>query len=187
MTAAAARRDGDGDGDGDGGAAYAGLGAERFLIVGPDGAMQEVTATDASWACFEDIELLPAFIDVGETASGNRSVLDSRSEHDRSFSGRRPPAVGMGLLNPNPGLAPHIFRAGRLRLDDLDGYAMTEVAQAWTKVIPKYLFRHVVDTHESRDVRNVYGRCRPGLLDRGRQRGDVVLDRDRDHESVAEE
>lgn len=59
---------------------YVGLGAERFRIAGPDGTVQEITSTQASWACFEDAELLPAFVDVGRTASG-KVVLDSASEH----------------------------------------------------------------------------------------------------------
>jgi hypothetical protein len=59
---------------------YAGLGAERFRIFDPAGTVQETTSTDASWACFEDSELLPAFVDVGQTVSGN-VVLDSQSPH----------------------------------------------------------------------------------------------------------
>lgn len=59
---------------------YAGLGAERFRIFDTEGAVQEITSTDASWACFEDSELLPAFVDVGQTVSGY-VVLDSASPH----------------------------------------------------------------------------------------------------------
>ena len=59
---------------------YAGLGAERFGIVGPDGVAQEVTVTAASWACFEDEELLPAFVDAGQRVSG-LVALDSRTAH----------------------------------------------------------------------------------------------------------
>ena len=59
---------------------YAGLGAERFRIVDTDGVTQETTSTSASWACFEDSELLPPFVDLGDTVSG-AVVLDSATRH----------------------------------------------------------------------------------------------------------
>ena len=59
---------------------YAGLGAERFGIVDPDGVAQEVSVTDASWACFEDEEILAAFVEAGQGVSG-LVALDSRTDH----------------------------------------------------------------------------------------------------------
>lgn len=64
--------------------AFAPLGAEAFGIASPDGTVQEVTSTEASWACFEDDELLPPFVGVGESVSG-KVVLDSASEHGAVF------------------------------------------------------------------------------------------------------
>lgn len=66
--------------DSSGGRPYAGLGAERFGLVAPDGTTQDVTSTEASWACFEPSELLPPFVDAGESVSG-LVVLDSVSDH----------------------------------------------------------------------------------------------------------
>jgi hypothetical protein len=59
---------------------YAGLGAERFRLVAPNGAVQDVSSTEESWACFEPLELLPGFVDAGETVSG-LVVLDSADQH----------------------------------------------------------------------------------------------------------
>jgi len=59
---------------------YAPVGAELFRITAPDGRTQSVSSTDASWACFEPAELLPAFVDAGEPVSGV-VVLDSATEH----------------------------------------------------------------------------------------------------------
>jgi hypothetical protein len=53
--------------------------AEAFDVVGPGGAVQETTVTDASWACFDDDELLPPFLEPGGTVSG-KVVLDSASD-----------------------------------------------------------------------------------------------------------
>lgn len=59
---------------------YEVLGAERFRVAGPDGTFQEVSSTDASWACLEDDELAPPFVDAGESVTG-KVVLDSASDH----------------------------------------------------------------------------------------------------------
>ncbi|WP_418605750.1 hypothetical protein [Georgenia sp. SUBG003] len=53
--------------------------AETFDIVGPGGAVQGSTVTDASWACFDDDELLPPFLEPGRTVTG-KVVLDSVSD-----------------------------------------------------------------------------------------------------------
>jgi hypothetical protein len=58
---------------------YMPLVAETFDVVGPGGALQETTVTDASWACFENDELLPPFLEPGQTASG-KVVLDSAND-----------------------------------------------------------------------------------------------------------
>lgn len=56
------------------------LGADAFRIIAPDGTVQEVTSTDASWACYDDAELAPPFVGPDETAAGT-VVLDSATEH----------------------------------------------------------------------------------------------------------
>lgn len=61
---------------------YAAVGAEQFSLLTEQGVRQQVSSTDASWACFEDDQLLPAFVDDGATVAGI-VVLDSRSEHGR--------------------------------------------------------------------------------------------------------
>lgn len=66
--------------DGDGG--FAPIGAEQFSLLTEQGVRQQASSTDASWACFEDDELLPAFVDDGTTVAG-LVVLDSRFEHGR--------------------------------------------------------------------------------------------------------
>jgi len=53
--------------------------AEAFDVVGPGGGLQETTVTDASWACFDDDDLLPPFLEPGGTVSG-KVVLDSASD-----------------------------------------------------------------------------------------------------------
>lgn len=58
---------------------YMPLVAETFSIVTPEGGLQETTVTDASWACFEDDELLPPFLEPGQTASG-KIVLDAAND-----------------------------------------------------------------------------------------------------------
>lgn len=52
------------------------LGAETFGIVGPDGVIEDGTATTASWACFEMSQLLPPFVGPGEHGAG-KVVLDT--------------------------------------------------------------------------------------------------------------
>lgn len=59
---------------------YAPLGAEMFRVRSPDGEYQPITSTEESWACFENAELLPAFVDAGETVSG-KVVLDVATRH----------------------------------------------------------------------------------------------------------
>ena len=53
--------------------------AEAFDVVAPGGTLQETTVTDASWACFDDGELLPPFLEPGGSVSG-KVVLDSASD-----------------------------------------------------------------------------------------------------------
>lgn len=59
---------------------FAPTGAEVFRITGPDGVVQAISSTDASWACFEDPELLPPFMDSTNEVEG-KVVLDSRTDH----------------------------------------------------------------------------------------------------------
>lgn len=61
-------------------ALYASLGAEMFRIAAPDGTLQTISTTAESWECYPDAELLPAFVDGGETVSG-KVVLDAMTEH----------------------------------------------------------------------------------------------------------
>lgn len=61
---------------------YAPTSAEMYSLATSEGASQAVSTTDASWACFEDDELLPPFVDDGDTVTG-RVVLDSRTDHGR--------------------------------------------------------------------------------------------------------
>lgn len=61
-------------------APFAPTGAEMFRVSGPDGLVQAISSTEESWACFEDADLLPPFVDAGSTASG-KVVLDSRTDH----------------------------------------------------------------------------------------------------------
>lgn len=56
------------------------LGADLFRVASPEGTVQAISTTDASWACFPDGELLPPFVDAGEEVSG-RIVLDSLTAH----------------------------------------------------------------------------------------------------------
>lgn len=74
-----------------GGHSYAPISAEAFSLSTSEGASQAVSSTEASWACFEDDELLPPFVDVGESVTG-RLVLDSRTDHGRVAYG--PPGEG---------------------------------------------------------------------------------------------
>lgn len=61
---------------------YAPISAEMFSLATSEGAGQVVSSTDASWACLEDDELLPPFVDEGDSVTG-RIVLDSRTDHGR--------------------------------------------------------------------------------------------------------
>lgn len=58
--------------------AVAPLGAENFALRDSEGRAQAISSTDASWACFEDAELLPPFVDTSAPVSG-KVVLDSRT------------------------------------------------------------------------------------------------------------
>lgn len=58
----------------------AALGAETFRITGPDGRPQTISSTAQSWECFDGSELLPAFVEAGQSVSG-KVVLDAMSEH----------------------------------------------------------------------------------------------------------
>lgn len=62
------------------GASYAPLGAEMFRVRATDGSFQPIISTEASWECLESAQLLPAFVDNGETVSG-KVVLDVATEH----------------------------------------------------------------------------------------------------------
>jgi len=64
----------------DGSEGYLPLGADLFRVASPEGAVQAISTTDASWACFPDAELLPPFVDAGDEVSG-RIVLDSLTAH----------------------------------------------------------------------------------------------------------
>lgn len=59
---------------------YLPLGADSFRLASPEGRVQAISTTDASWACFPDAELLPPFVDAGDEVSG-RIVLDSLTAH----------------------------------------------------------------------------------------------------------
>ncbi len=56
------------------------LGAETFRVVAPDGTVQEISSTEASWACYDAADLAPPFVAPGEVATG-KVVLDSATEH----------------------------------------------------------------------------------------------------------
>lgn len=71
---------------------YAVLGPQDFSVVAPDGSVDDFTSTKASWACYEDADLMPPFLDVGDTATG-KIVLDVAS--DRGVLVYRP-GVGNG-------------------------------------------------------------------------------------------
>jgi len=60
------------------GSAVAPLGAENFALRDSQGLVQAISSTDASWACFEESELLPPFADTGGPVRG-KVVLDSRT------------------------------------------------------------------------------------------------------------
>jgi hypothetical protein len=51
---------------------------EAFRIVGPDGTVQDSVATASVWACFDDDELAPPFVEPGDVVTG-KIVLDSRT------------------------------------------------------------------------------------------------------------
>lgn len=53
---------------------------DRLRVADRDGVVQEVSTTDASWACFEPADLLPPFVDAGSVVTGT-VVLDSETEH----------------------------------------------------------------------------------------------------------
>lgn len=59
---------------------HAAVTPDIFRIAAPDGRLQEIVVTDASWACLENDSLLPPFVDLGRTVSG-KMVLDSASAH----------------------------------------------------------------------------------------------------------
>lgn len=61
-------------------ATYAPTGGEMFRVSGSDGLVQAISSTEESWACFEDADLLPPFVDSGSTVTG-KVVLDSRTDH----------------------------------------------------------------------------------------------------------
>lgn len=56
------------------------VGADVLRLTSPDGTPQRISNTDASWACFDTDELLPAFVDASSPQSG-LVVLDSRTAH----------------------------------------------------------------------------------------------------------
>jgi hypothetical protein len=56
------------------------LGAETFRVVAPDGTVQEISSTEASWACYDRADLAPPFVAPGEVATG-KVVLDSATGH----------------------------------------------------------------------------------------------------------
>jgi hypothetical protein len=60
--------------------AFAALTPDVFRIAAPDGRVQEIVVTEQAWGCYEDAELLPPFVDPGETVSG-KVVLESATEH----------------------------------------------------------------------------------------------------------
>lgn len=51
-----------------------------FQLADGNGVLQRVSTTEASWSCFEDAELLPAFVPAGEPVTG-KVVLDAASAH----------------------------------------------------------------------------------------------------------
>ncbi|GAA3509726.1 hypothetical protein [Georgenia daeguensis] len=51
---------------------------EAFRIVAPDGTVQDSAATAAAWACLDDDELAPPFVEPGDLVTG-KIVLDSRT------------------------------------------------------------------------------------------------------------
>lgn len=56
------------------------VGADVLRLTSPDGTPQQTSNTDASWACFDSDELLPAFVDSSSPQTGI-VVLDSRTAH----------------------------------------------------------------------------------------------------------
>ncbi|MGO1173498.1 MAG: hypothetical protein ACTMKU_04265, partial [Actinomycetaceae bacterium] len=56
------------------------LAADFFTVLGPDGAEQPGTLTEASWSCFTTDELVAPSLVPGETDSGY-VVLDVAEEH----------------------------------------------------------------------------------------------------------
>lgn len=58
------------------------ISAEEFSVLAPDGTPQEIASTDASWACYQDAELLQPFLVEGQTGTG-KVVLDARTPHGR--------------------------------------------------------------------------------------------------------
>ncbi|MCK6211791.1 hypothetical protein KZX45_14675 [Georgenia sp. EYE_87] len=68
------------DGGAPGADAFAALTPDVFGIAAPDGRVQEIVVTEGAWGCYEDAELLPPFVDPGETVRG-KVVLDSATEH----------------------------------------------------------------------------------------------------------
>jgi hypothetical protein len=56
------------------------LQAGAFQLADETGAPQRVSTTDASWSCFDDADLVPAFVPPGEPVHG-KIVLDSASPH----------------------------------------------------------------------------------------------------------
>jgi hypothetical protein len=60
--------------------AFVALTPDDFGIAAPDGRVQEIVVTEEAWACYEDPDLLPPFLDPGQTVSG-KVVLESATEH----------------------------------------------------------------------------------------------------------
>lgn len=62
-----------------------------FQLADGSGTLQQVSTTDASWSCFEDAELLPAFVPAGDPVTG-KVVLDAAAPHGqvRCASGAAP-------------------------------------------------------------------------------------------------
>lgn len=51
-----------------------------FQLADAGGTPQQVSTTEASWSCFEDADLMPAFVPPGEPVRG-KLVLDAEAPH----------------------------------------------------------------------------------------------------------
>lgn len=56
--------------------------SDAFQLADASGELQRISTTGASWSCFEDAELVPPFVAVGESVHG-KIVLDSVTPHGR--------------------------------------------------------------------------------------------------------